>query len=316
MPTEPNTDFIPRDFDNIKLEKNLELFSTKIEEVINFGSHVFDWCLKTVTGGIEKVPIYMSFRHLFEIIDAISILVRLSCIDPCKVLLRAAFESLLTIEYIFEEHTEQRAMDFMVWYKLQELKIYRRWDPDDHLYKEFRELLKIDKVLSDWDPPEFPQIKEEIARRKETLQRPEFSESKKEHQRLKKQIKKQKKRGPSWWFSLHGGPKSIGDLAYKLNRPAQYMMLYRQWSSAVHGTDIIRNKIRVDESGRTFIFQIRLPNDAQFVTLLAINFAATVIRKFVDHFIPYKRVEVEKWYINEIKDFVMSLGKNNLIIVE
>jgi len=312
VPTEPNENFIPRKFDNINLKKNLELFSEKIGEAVNFGSHIFYWCLKSVTGGIEKVPLFMSFRHLFELIDAISILVKLSCIDPCKILLRASFESLLTIEYIFEENTEQRAMDFMFWYKHQELKIYKRWDPGDHLYIQFRELLKNDKVLCNWKPPEFPQIKEEMNKREKTLQRPEFSESRKEYQRLKKQ----KKGGPNWWFSLHGGPESIKRLANQLNRPAQYLMLYRQWSSAIHGTDIIRNKIGVDEFGRTFISQIRRPNDSQFVTLLAINFAATAIRKFVEHFIPHKRDELEKWHKNEIKDFAMSLGKKDLIIVE
>lgn len=158
---------------------------------------------------------------------------------------------------------------------------------------------------------DFPQGKDEITKRKKTLQLPRYSQSEKEYQSLKKKRKKD----PKWWFSLHNGPENIEKLAFKLNRPAQYHTLYRQWSSTAHGTDIIRKKVSVDESGRVFIHQIRLPNDAQFITLLTISFASTVIRKFINHFIPEKRNEVKKWYIEEIQDINLALSKKEFIKV-
>lgn len=311
MPTKHIQDFIPREIENKKLSKILNQFSEVIEETVNFGSHVFKWCFSVATGRDENIPIFLSFRHIFELTDSVSILMKQSCIEPCKILLRAIFESLLTIEYILEKDTKQRAMDFMVWHTHQELKIFRRWDQDDPLYKEYKNKIKDDKVLKSMEIHEFPQIKDEIAKRKKTLQLPRYSESEKEYQC----IKKKRKKAPKWWFSLHNGPESIEKLAKKLNRPAQYHILYRRWSSAAHGVDIIRQKASVDEFGRVLVHQIRLPNDAQFVTLLTMSFASTVIREFIDHFTPEKRNEVRKWYIDEIRDINLALSKEEFIKV-
>ena len=309
MPTKPIQDFIPREIENIKLSRILNEFSEAIEETVNFGSHVFKWCFNAATGRDENIPIFLSFRHVFELADSVSMLMKQSCIEPCKILLRAIFESLLTIEYILEKDTKRRAMDFMVWHTHQELKICRRWHSDDPLCKEFKGKIKADKVLKNMEITEFPQIKDEIDKRKKTLQLPRYSESEKEYQRLKKERKKE----PRWWFSLHNGPENIEKLAKKLNRPAQYHVLYRQWSSAAHGIDIIRSKVSVDESGRVLIHQIRLPNDAQFVTLLTMSFASIVIRKFIDHFVPAKKSEAQKWYVDEIRDINLALSKKKFI---
>ncbi|MFW9827140.1 MAG: hypothetical protein ACFFEY_05900, partial [Candidatus Thorarchaeota archaeon] len=48
----------------------LELYSSKIEEVVNFGSHVLRWCSSAVSGGgDEQLPLLLLFRHIFDLIE-------------------------------------------------------------------------------------------------------------------------------------------------------------------------------------------------------------------------------------------------------
>jgi hypothetical protein len=92
MPTKPNGDFIPRNIDDPAIQEILNQYSSSLEELVNFASHVAKWCAERIHGGEELAPLYLSFRHIFELIDAISVLVKYSCIDPCKILLRSVFE--------------------------------------------------------------------------------------------------------------------------------------------------------------------------------------------------------------------------------
>ena len=310
MPTEPILEIIPRTIEEPKLSKTLTQFSSLIEETVNFGSHVFNWCFSVAKGREENIPIFLSFRHIFELIDSISLLVRESCIEPCKMLLRAIFESTLSIEYILEENTKERGMDFMISYYHDELKFYRRWDPDDPMCLEFRKKTKTDKVLKDWSMQEFPNVKEEIQKRIKILELPNNRESEKEYQRTKKRLGR-----VSNWFSLHNGPGNIEKLAEHLNRPGFYQMLYRHWSPAVHGTDIIREKVSLDKSGRVYVHQLRLPTNAQAITFCTTSFALTNIRHLNNHFYPEKKRDVSRWYQKEIKDLYLGLAEKNIIEV-
>jgi hypothetical protein len=313
MPTEPNQDFIPRKIDNKNVKHTLGKFSTLIEETVDFASQVFKWCMEKIDGKDEKVPILMSFRHIFELVDAISILIKYSCADPCKILLRAIFESTLNIEYILEKDSERRGMDFMVCFYHDELKFYRRWDPNDQMCKEFREKIRKDKVLKKWKLPEFPEIKNEIAKRKEIFKLPTYQESEEEFQRTKKKLKKLKMKPK--WYTLHDGPTNIEKLAEHLERPGFYQILYRHWSPVVHGTDLIRGKISLDESG-VYIHQIRLPTNAQDVTKFTLSFALMNINNFVDFFVPEKKEVAVKWYKDEIKDLYLGLQEKDIIKVK
>jgi len=312
MVTKPVEEFIPRKIEDPKLSEILNQFAALIDETVNFGSHVFKWCFTSIPGGDENIPIFLSYRHIFELIDSISFLVKHSCIEPCKILLRAIFESTFSIEYILEKDTERRGMDFMVWNNHQELKILRRSDPDDQMYKEFRKKLEGSKVLGNLKLPDFPHIKEEIAKKREILKKPRYIESQREFKRFKRK----EGRAPRWWFSLHNGPKNIEKLAEHLGKLDRYIILYKQWSAVVHGRDIIRGKISIDESGKVAVWQIRSPRDAQSVTEFAVSFALANINNFVDKFISNRKQEVSKWYVKEIRDLYLGLLEKEIIKVK
>src|SRR5690349_8409285 len=98
--TLPVLEILPRDKRGPAEIELLSKFSILIDEFINFGTHVLKWELETAKGGDENIPISMMFRHLLELGDSISILVKNSSIDPCKLQLRGILEALLGLEYI------------------------------------------------------------------------------------------------------------------------------------------------------------------------------------------------------------------------
>ncbi len=310
MPTTPIEEMIPREMDS-NLRKILRRFSEFLDEIVNFGTHAFKWCLDTEKKGDEHVPIFLSFRHILELLDSISVLIRESCAEPCKLLLRGIFECLLSIEYLLQENTEQRGKDFLIWYRHHRLKILRRHDPDDNLYKEFLACLAKDKTLSGITFPVFPDIKSRIAYYSTLFSNPSYLESEKEYQRIKKTTKKV----PKWWFNMHGGPGDIQELADRLGRPAQYEVLYRNLSDFSHGIDILEGKFDIEQPGRVAISQLRLPLNAQFITFIAATFGLSAIRLFINHYALDRFPQLREWYIMEIRERYLSLGGQKIIEV-
>ncbi len=234
MPTEPNLDFIPRDINESEFKEILDQYSSVLVELVNFVSHVAKWCSEKIHGEEELAPLYLSFRHIFELIDAISVLVKYACIEPCKILLRAVLESVLAVKYIMEKDTKVRGTDFMTCCWHHEINELRKGNPDDSMYKQLVAIIRKTDYIKEKQLPETPNAKERIKILEDHLTSSEYMESEKEFQHLKNAINKK----PNW-YSMHGGPSNIQELACHLGWSLEYEILYREWSGLVHGFDII-----------------------------------------------------------------------------
>lgn len=311
MPTKPNEDFIPRNYENTKIQEILNQYSSVLEEVVNFASVAAKWCTEEIHGGEELAPLFLSYRHIFELIDAISVLVKYSCIDPCKILLRSIFESVLSVKYILEKDTDIRGRDFMTCCWHHEINELRKEDQDDPMQKELLSKKQRDKLMRDAPLPETSQyIKERIEILKSHLAKPEYIESEREYQSLKNAFR----RKPNW-YSMHGGPANIEGLADYLELPLEYEFLYREWSGLVHGFDIIINNIEIVNQDESSVSQIRNPKDAFDVTKRAMVYSLEIILPFVEYFVPEKVQEVKNWYKKEIEPLKSGVLLKNRIIV-
>jgi len=148
MSIKPNEDFIPRNI-NPEIQEILNQYSSALEELVNLASNVAKWCTEEIHGGEELLPLHLSFRHIFELIDAISVLVKYICIDPCKILLRSVLESVLSIKYILEKDTEKRLKAFMACFWHQEINNLRKMNPDDNMHNQFLALKRRDRFMKD-----------------------------------------------------------------------------------------------------------------------------------------------------------------------
>jgi hypothetical protein len=307
--TEPIEEIHPRQEDP-EIEKLLIEFSKGIEEVVNFGTHVLKWEVTEATGTDENIPVAMMLRHFLEMMDAVSILVRKSSIDPCKPLLRGILETFFGLEYILEADTKNRALAFLIWHYHKDLKLSKKLTPGEQSYNQLKSKLNQDKTLSGQsNPPSIPGLDKHILNLEKLISLPLYDEVEKEYQSLIASGRK----NPAW-HQLFNGPENIEQLANHLKRQGLYEVLYRSWSGPTHGTDIITSKLSQSAEGHAEIVQIRYVKDAQMVTQFAFTLGIMVYQLLTDKRIPNHKLNVANWYLT-VQQLYMKLTNEKLIVV-
>jgi len=152
--------------------------------------------------------------------------------------------------------------------------------------------------------PEIPteEVIENIEKLKDLLNSPEYIESEREYQRLKRARRRKPK-----WYSMHEGPADIERLADHFELPLEYEFRYREWSGLIHGFDIIRTNIVIDDQGIGRISQIRSLEYAFDVTKIAVQYGSEIIPPFVEYCAPKKVQKVKALYLKEIEPLVSSI---------
>ncbi|MEQ5791617.1 hypothetical protein J4E06_11180 [Muricauda sp. NFXS6] len=84
-------DLLPREL-NPELSKELERLSNKIDNAVDFGTNLIKWDVDKKLNGDENIPPLLFLRKILDLADSISVLVRNSCIDSCKPLIRSMIE--------------------------------------------------------------------------------------------------------------------------------------------------------------------------------------------------------------------------------
>lgn len=302
---EPIEEIIPR---ISEAQDILGKFSKEIDEAVNFGSHVLKWDIETSKGGDENMPIVLLFRHFLELIDSVSILVKYSSIDPCKLILRGSLETYFGLEYLFEKDTIDRSMAFLVCHAHKKLKVYRKLDNDSNQSKAFLKEIQKDKSYDTLDLSRIPNIKDAIQNSESMLSLPIYQKAEAEYQRL---IKLKFKNPP--WYQLFNGPKNVKELSSHLQLNGLYEILYRYWSGSTHSTDIIDGKISHSNTGGVDIIQIRFIKDAQSITSYALTFSFKMFELFINKRTPSRLNEYKAWY-QERKNTYLQIASTNRII--
>lgn len=311
MPTTPINEFIPREIESPDIKRILDNITALIDEVVKYGSQVFRWGIDSIQGGDENVPAFLMYRHIFELVDSISVMIRNSCVEPCNIILRSLFESFLNFDYLFERDFKSRGMDFLVWYRNKEIDSLRRFDPKDVLYSKYEKMKARDRIAKDIQSRDIPDIEERIENLKKMFSLPSYKDSCAEYER----IKATKGKPPKHWFSMRNGPNDLRQLADHLGFPAQYEILYRSWSDLVHGTDILKDKFSIEGPGVVSFSPFRVPTEAPFVALMAITFGLSAIRILTNHYIRDRAKENAEWYQKEIQDSYLNLNNIKIVVV-
>lgn len=301
---------LPREEMDPEVLKLLGKFSSGIEAAVNFGTHILAWDIKQAKGKDENIPVILMFRHILELLDSISILIKVSSVDPCKLILRGILETFLGLEYLLEKDTTERALGFLVWHYHKDLKQYKKFDPRENESKNLERILQSDKSLDGMTLPKIPNLEKAITNINKLLLNPIYSNSEAKYRMLLSS----KESNPSW-YRVSGGPKNVEQLAIYLKRQALYEILYRNWSGPAHGTDIMINKMGLRPDGHPEFVQIRYAKDAQTVTQLGFSLALMSFRLMVEKRITNRKEEYGKWYLT-VREFYLKITKEKLLNVE
>ncbi len=146
-------DIVKREFNNKEFVGYLELVSGKLDLLVNFGSWLFMWCSKdNRLLPDEKIVLLLILRRVLELTDAISILIKKSSIDSCKILLRSLLETYFETEYLLSKESDKRSKCYIVWYLNQVLKLKYSFAPESKEGKLFYEAVNQDKFINRMTP--------------------------------------------------------------------------------------------------------------------------------------------------------------------
>ncbi len=245
--------------------------------------------------------VFLLARHVAEEVDAASVLVAEGCVDPCKLHLRSAFEAELGVLYILEADSERRAIAYLVKHARERVRWYEKTDPKSPAGRSMRSRVASDPialdVLSSLPSFDFDTAKDRL---RGILQRPPYAAVNEEWQRIKKDTK----RHPAW-HALFGGPKTIHDLAFHLNRGFWYEYLYSDWSGHVHAGTAVRKvgPNTDDPTGELKSFRpLRHPDGLKDAYSFGQTMSVSLGTKLADKYLSQiGRDDLRNFYMREIK---------------
>ncbi len=307
---------LPRGGNTPEISTLLAEYGDALDQTVNFGTHLLSWqldSLEQADGNADcHIPVLMLLRHALQLIDAISIMTRKSCIDASKVNVRAFFEAVLSVEYILQEDSERRGMCFMTCHFHDRIAAYETSDPNTQRGKQYRAKAARDSYAG----PKFikliqepPDVKDKVKGFRNVLEREEYRPFEAEYKRLRKGPKRKsgcaKSKGPPPWYSFFGGPRNIEELAGRLDHPTLYEEFYRGYSAVTHGTGtgiITGNIMHGDNKGETAIIQIRSPKDTHQVVTFSLTLSLILYRLVITKYAPGKIQDLRDWYSSEIRN--------------
>lgn len=303
----PNKDILCREKDNSALFRLLNEWSSYIDQCVNFGTHVIGWCNEKPKKDKSDSVIIPMFRHLVELYDGIAVLTREGCSDSATPLLRSMLEAFLGLEYILKEDSVNRALAYRVCSAHSKLASYRKFNPKSEEYSRFQEILQGDSTAKNILPLS-KDVEPLIENIENMLKKPDFKRIDTEWKRTKKKLK----RTPNW-YSLFDGPTNLRLLSQIMGRAGWYEFLYRPWSAGVHAASVTQH-LKVDEELGPVMLCIRYPQSLQLNSSLATSMALNSYNLMIDNYIPERKDVYASWYVNEIRDWYLTVTSAKEII--
>ena len=299
MPTEPLQGILYREFSRVTAKNLISIASPLLQELVNYATNVLSRSEASASGEVDvDLAALALFRHIIEMTDGIEVLVSQCCAMPAIPLLRSSFESLLSLEYLFETKVDykKRALSWFVGYARQRLASYERLDASTTRGLQAKKDYQDDRVYPKIQAIPAATVQEAIKNMKALLAKPHLQPIEQEYERLKN----------AQWFHLYGGPAKLEQLARRLKRLALYDMLYRPWSRLTHAQDLAPF-LRGTKTGKPAIGQLRHPDQLRQVAGLAASMQLDGIRKMLNWFRPGE--DPKRWYIEEVQATYNQLCK-------
>ncbi|MDO6744074.1 DUF5677 domain-containing protein [Tenacibaculum soleae] len=299
MNTKPFDEILP-----LNRDKNLILIqnhcSNLLKEVINYATHYLQFDIKVKRLGKNNHIPTLIFRNILELSDSISILIKESSIEPCKILLRSLLENILTLIYMLEGDEKLNSLCYIVVNTNREIKKINKFINTEQGSKYFKLRMEKDELNLDFDYfINHPDMIKNKKTKLSLLNQPEFKPVQEEYIRT---LKEKRNNNPKW-YSLYDGPKNISELAEKLNKTIQYDFFYSKFSDSVHGQDVLKGMV-YSGKGQGQIIQIRNFKDTQSVTSNTVSLLLEIFNIYILKRVPHKEKEFKNWYKTIRNDFL------------
>ncbi|PUZ23440.1 hypothetical protein DCC81_23975 [Chitinophaga parva] len=207
---------------NRELEPNIKsayaYCSDRIDSLVDYSLGILKPELKITSNSLgDSGPIFI-FRHILDLLDSISLLIRTGSSATPQLLLRALFESYVYLVYIAEKDTLRRQNAYVAFNSLE-----------NYIYDKKKGINTSDQRFIDAT----------------------FLFSKQPYKEI---LENYENKNAEHWYSLFGGPTSFKKLLRYLKlEDLYYSKIYKDYSENVHGTNqSMRNLRPLPEGGIEF----------------------------------------------------------------
>ena len=311
MSTQPLKTLLDIEYSKVAAREIIEVISPLLRELVNYATNAFGRC-ETLAKGRENEDLapLLLYLHKIEMVDGIEQLIQNSSIAPAEILLRSAFEGLLSLQYILEDshYFRRRSLSWLVFYIHKRMKVNKSYLPDSNDEMIIRESLGETKNLINLASFKDPQ---------QTIDELEELLSKHYLAAINEEFLKQK---PFKWYRLFNGPANLRDLAKYIDsfdKPpmseSMYILIYKRGSAITHADDLSRFLDRTNTNDPA-IRRLRPPDISQIqqIGLFASTFLINSTRQMLEKYAPSENIS--QWYMRNIKeryDILNSWMDNN-----
>lgn len=273
-------------------EEQREKLLILLEEVVEKIGYVLNKSILKFGENGNETSIILSLRQMYDLSDGAFLLIKHNSNDSAISVIRSLFEVEVGLEYLIQEDTENRNLQFLFFYNKEKEQQLLRNKSGTQSHKERLELFIKDKNIDDELLNDFrnSQINEEdlIAIQK-TLNYIGYKKIRKYYNTPNVNKK--------YWYSLLNGPKSFKQLVEKVGMHTQYDINYNLWSSVSHGWDIVNRHLIFDKTHATLISK-RNPNGFFENVMNTISITRRGILSYIQKKHPELKPEIVIWYNN------------------
>lgn len=293
--TKPIDDLLPLPMEP-KAKPFMDFYHEALHELVCFGTHILSWSLQQGKGKEDQrneidLAVPLLFRHILELVDAISVQIKLGVAAPCKVQLRALLEAQLSLEYMLEKDRPRRAACYLITDFYRKLSFYKKMMSGTPESKKLIEELK-DHSLTMSDFTAIPEAAMAAKNMEELIAKPIYAEVNNEYT----EVLKKKGNSEIKWYSLFNGPNNVKWLAQRLKKYETYVFFHQAWSDSTHGTGLTQGVLVKGENGYGAITQLRNMEGAhEVVTQTMLLTLQVYIELMAKKVVSEKKKEISAW---------------------
>ncbi len=269
-------------------------------------------------GASARGTLELLFRNFIEHVDAVQVLANRGCSLGMIPSMRTILETYLSIRYILQDNSDNRAIAYQIGHFRNTIKSNKRFVAGTDERSKFVSSLKEDDFWKSAPPLSGEALisaNKQIESFNMAMLSPEYAPINAEWNRtvsLKTKNGKNKKYQSVQWFNLFDGPANIRELTKAVVDVSFYEIFYKMMCETTHAADAMKYFGR-GVAGETAIRPIRHPDGMQyriyFVSVLCIYLIRFLLRKFA----PDKMVDFMDVYKRDFKPVLNVLGQEELI---
>ena len=286
----PDEPILDRGYPSRRIANDLEPHVAYLAELVDYGVQFMKRALASSARDVPAVVILpVLLRQALAFADAVYIHLRAGAVYSSVPDLRSLFEATLSMEWILvgppsrRVPTDEWVSNWTRQFYVAELRAERVWTrrcvPGTHDHAVFRKAAP--KLAADLVSK--PAVVQGARDRLKEIQRHIRSRPllRAANQRLGPLAKKLG-REPEWYRPA--GPSSLRQMAQRLERDAEYEVLYKQWSEVSHGS---RSSTHISITGSTLVIDpIRSPAELPTILLLTSRVLERALLLAMDRFRP------------------------------